>query len=142
MIDCESLRRFIPSYEGQTVCTFLHTSINPIHPLIRRADHHLSPFFLAFLRFIPSYEGQTRYPLARQVVPAIHPFLRRADIPCKLNTNEFADSSLLTKGRRFRCSSGVPLVQFIPSCEGQTFQFAFFDFPGVIHPLLRGADFR
>ena len=71
---------------------------------------------------------------------SIHPFLRRADIPCKLNTNEFADSSLLTKGRPganfFKLLDG----RFIPSYEGQTPESDTYKPQLLIHPFLRRAD--
>lgn len=152
--------RFIPSYEGQTLCRCCRLSYSPIHPLIRGADlqkqkdgladpeqsppakgRHLLRVRIDYVAgFIPSEEGQTSSHTLTSHRPTIHPFLRRADFCHKPIDASHIDSSLPTKGSPQNLSRHITAFRFIPSCERQTYRHSATLIAMMIHPFLRRAD--
>ena len=112
--------RFIPSYEGQTLCRCCRLSYSPIHPLIRGADESI----MIFLLNASDKSPPTGADLQKQKDGLADP-----------------EQSPPARGRHLLRVRIDYVAGFIPSEEGQTSSHTLTSHRPTIHPFLRRADF-
>ena len=154
------VRRFTPTYVGQTPGTGAGTASTSVHPHVRGADLAKKASIAAssgspprtwgrltapgsgftLPRFTPTYVGQTRARVPHPRGTPVHPHVRGADTtPGPMATRE-SGSPPRTWGRHGPPWGGRRTVRFTPTYVGQTRSFRLWRNCRPVHPHVRGAD--
>ena len=150
--------RFIPTRAGNTACTGIPVSVNPVHPHTRgehcvasspiRSSLGSSPHArgtrrhqgraVRKRRFIPTRAGNTPPAGPAQAGTTVHPHTRGEHGLLAIRTGGALGSSPHARGTPFECYCGACGCRFIPTRAGNTAPWVVVRGQLTVHPHTRG----